>query len=307
MVWFKNDIYKQRHNTKRVDNNLNIMKLFLKDTRFSHCLFSNNPLPPIQFSEEIEWDRSNNFKDSDYIIFTDDQIYNTRNNNQKDIAWLVEPYELQPRNYLYLQNNYNNFFKILTHDSDLLKLPNSYKIPYGGCWIKKQDFKIYDKSKNLSIVCSNKTYLSGHKLRHKVIKSIGNIIDVYGNGYNSISYKLESLQNYKYQIVIENVKKDFWFTEKTANCLATGKPFVLVSGEGSLARLRDMGFQTFDSVIDESYDLAKHPYDRIKRLISSLQVLYNSSSRQQQMDSLYQLASKNCKLYNEYIQTVKKS
>lgn len=264
MVWLKNYIYKQRHNTKRVDNNLNIMKLFLKDTRFSHCLFSNNPLPPIQFSEEIEWDRSNNFKDSDYIIFTDDEIYNTRNNNQKDIAWLVEPYELQPRNYLYLQNNYNNFFKILTHDSDLLKLPNSYKIPYGGCWIKKQDFKIYDKSKNLSIVCSNKTYLSGHKLRHKVIKSIGNIIDVYGNGYNSISYKLESLQNYKYQIVIENVKKDFWFTEKLIDCFVTGT-IPIYYGCPSIHNFFDInGIITFDTVeelIEKINDLKPNHYE----------------------------------------------
>jgi hypothetical protein len=240
------------------------MKLFLKDTRFSHCLFSNNPLPPIQFSEEIEWDRSNNFKDSDYIIFTDDEIYNTRNNNQKDIAWLVEPYELQPRNYLYLQNNYNNFFKILTHDSDLLKLPNSYKIPYGGCWIKKQDFKIYDKSKNLSIVCSNKTYLSGHKLRHKVIKSIGNIIDVYGNGYNSISYKLESLQNYKYQIVIENVKKDFWFTEKLIDCFVTGT-IPIYYGCPSIHNFFDInGIITFDTVeelIEKINDLKPNHYE----------------------------------------------
>lgn len=247
-----------------MDNNLNIMKLFLKDTCFSHCLFSNNPLPPIQFSEEIEWDRSNNFKDSDYIIFTDDEIYNTRNNNQKDIAWLVEPYELQPRNYLYLQNNYNNFFKILTHDSDLLKLPNSYKIPYGGCWIKKQDFKIYDKSKNLSIVCSNKTYLSGHKLRHKVIKSIGNIIDVYGNGYNSISYKLESLQNYKYQIVIENVKKDFWFTEKLIDCFVTGT-IPIYYGCPSIHNFFDInGIITFDTVeelIEKINDLKPNHYE----------------------------------------------
>lgn len=240
------------------------MKLFLKDTRFSHCLFSNNPLPPIQFSEEIEWDRSNNFKDSDYIIFTDDEIYNTRNNNQKDIAWLVEPYELQPRNYLYLQNNYNNFFKILTHDSDLLKLPNSYKIPYGGCWIKKQDFKIYDKSKNLSIVCSNKTYLSGHKLRHKVIKSIGNIVDVYGNGYNPISYKLESLQNYKYQIVIENVKKDFWFTEKLIDCFITGT-IPIYYGCPSINNFFDInGIITFDTVeelIEKINDLKANHYE----------------------------------------------
>jgi hypothetical protein len=113
---------------------------------------------------------------------------------------------------------------------------------------------------------------------------------------------------YQIEIISETDSiSDFWFTEKTANCLATGKPFVLVSGEGSLARLRNMGFQTFDSIIDESYDQAQHPYDRIKRLTHSLQVLYTSPSRQQHMDALYQLASKNCELYNKYIQTVKKS
>lgn len=113
---------------------------------------------------------------------------------------------------------------------------------------------------------------------------------------------------YQIEIISETDSiSDFWFTEKTANCLATGKPFVLVSGRGSLARLRDMGFQTFDSIINESYDQAQHPYDRIKRLTDSLQVLYTSPSRQQQMDALYQLASKNCELYNKYIQTVKKS
>jgi hypothetical protein len=120
----------------------------------------------------------------------------------------------------------------------------------------------------------------------------------YGNVWNQ----------YQIEVVSETDAVDnFWFTEKTANCLATGKPFVLVSGNGSLARLRDMGFQTFDSVIDESYDLATHPYDRIKRLTDSLRVLYTSSSRQQQMDTMYQLASKNCELYDKYIQTVKKS
>lgn len=55
------------------------MKLFLKDSCFSHCIYSNNPLPPIQFSEDIEWDRSNNFTNNDLVIYTDNEIYNIRN------------------------------------------------------------------------------------------------------------------------------------------------------------------------------------------------------------------------------------
>ena len=32
-------------------------KIKLIDSCFAHCAYSNNPLPPIQFSDEIEWDR----------------------------------------------------------------------------------------------------------------------------------------------------------------------------------------------------------------------------------------------------------
>ena len=107
---------------------------------------------------------------------------------------------------------------------------------------------------------------------------------------------------YQIEVISETDSiSDFWFTEKTANCLATGKPFVLVSGEGSLARLRDMGFQTFDSVIDESYDLAKHPYDRIQRLIHSLNELYTSPDRNTLINKLYDLAQSNIGRYAEYL------
>jgi hypothetical protein len=107
---------------------------------------------------------------------------------------------------------------------------------------------------------------------------------------------------YQLEVISETDSiSDFWFTEKTANCLATGKPFVLVSGEGSLARLRDMGFQTFDSVINESYDLAKHPYDRIQRLIHSLNELYTSPDKNTSINKLYELAQSNIGRYAEYL------
>jgi hypothetical protein len=113
---------------------------------------------------------------------------------------------------------------------------------------------------------------------------------------------------YQIEVVSEtDSMSDFWFTEKTANCLATGKPFVLVAGTGSLARLQDMGFQTFSKVLDESYDLAKHPYDRIKRLTNSLRVLYNSPSKVQQLAMLYQIANQNIELYGKYIKSGKKN
>lgn len=198
------------------------MKIFLQDSTFAHCLFSNNPLPPIQFSEDIIWDRSQNFTNNDLVIYTDNFLTFTRNNNQKDIAWLIEPEELLPQIYQYIRQNHNRFFKIFTHDEGLLNLPNAVLIPYGGCWIKKEDFSIYSKTKNISIVCSHKKYLTGHKLRHQFVDCFKDFIDVYGNEYNPIDSKLFALKDYRYQIVIENTKRNFWFTEKLIDCFVTG-------------------------------------------------------------------------------------
>jgi hypothetical protein len=113
----------------------------------------------------------------------------------------------------------------------------------------------------------------------------------YGNVWN----------RYQIEVVSETDAMDnFWFTEKTANCLATGKPFVLVSGQGSLKRLRNMGFTTFGSVIDETYDNETNPYDRITRLTLSLQNLYTSPSKAEKLQELYRLAGQNIELYQQY-------
>ena len=109
----------------------------------------------------------------------------------------------------------------------------------------------------------------------------------------------------KYQIEViseTDAYSDFWFTEKTANCLATGKPFVLVAGPSSLARLRSMGFQTFDTIIDECYDDQKDPTSRIKHLIASLQELYKSPNKEKLLTELYKLAECNIELYQSYIE-----
>lgn len=224
------------------------MKLFLQDSTFAHCLFSNNPLPPIQFSEDIIWDKSKNFTENDFVVYTDNFLHCARNNNKKDIAWLIEPEELFPQMYQYIRQNYNKFFKIFTHDKDLLSLPNVILIPYGGCWIKKEDFYIYPKDKNISIVCSNKRYLNGHILRHECVNLFKDVIDIYGNGYNPIDQKIISLKNYRYQIVIENTKKDFWFTEKIIDCFVTGTIPIYYGCPSIGDFFNKDGVLTFDSI-----------------------------------------------------------
>jgi len=45
-----------------------------------------------------------------------------------------------------------------------------------------------------------------------------------------------------------------FFTEKISKPMLARRPFVVISNRHYLRRLRSMGFKTFDSIIDESYD-----------------------------------------------------
>ena len=57
-------------------------------------------------------------------------------------------------------------------------------------------------------------------------------------------------------VVLETIFDDskIHLTEKICRALACGHPFILAAGPGSLQYLRDYGFKTFASLMDESYD-----------------------------------------------------
>jgi len=106
----------------------------------------------------------------------------------------------------------------------------------------------------------------------------------------------------KYQIecVAEtDVFSHSWFTEKTARCLASGKPFVLFSGPGSLKTLQKFGFQTFNDVIDESYDSELTPRSRMTAMLQSLKDLYCSPDRQIKINQLTEIAKHNQLIYDK--------
>jgi hypothetical protein len=56
------------------------------------------------------------------------------------------------------------------------------------------------------------------------------------------------------------------FTEKVLKPIAVHRPFVVFAPPGTLARLRDLGFRSFGSVFDESYDDIADPVARLARI-----------------------------------------
>ena len=82
--------------------------------------------------------------------------------------------------------------------------------------------KSVEKTKNISIITSNKLVTDGHKKRFefamKLKKYFNDEIDLYGRGINDFEDKWDALAPYKYNICIENSKQDDYFTEKINDC-----------------------------------------------------------------------------------------
>jgi hypothetical protein len=102
---------------------------------------------------------------------------------------------------------------------------------------------------------------------------------------------------YAIEVVIEtNVYEIGFFTEKTTKCLAAGKPFLLFGTTGQLQKLRDMGFKTFNGIIDESYDLEPNVEKRFDMICAEIDRIAKLSSIEKTslVSELYKIA-----LYNK--------
>jgi len=194
-------------------------ELYIKDSNFGHCAFSNNPTPPVSFSKHIIWNRNEAPSGTD-VICTDYQL------DKGNIAWLLEPHDINPAPYAYVRQNANRYKEIWTHDKEFLNLPNAKWYPVGGCWLEVDERKIYDKTKMFSIIASSKNQLPGHQLRHQIIAAAGDKIDAFGPRYKQFvkntMHKVEGLADYRYHFAIENCRRDFYFTEKLIDTLMTG-------------------------------------------------------------------------------------
>lgn len=194
-------------------------KFKIIDQMFAHAVYSTD----YQESKYIQWDRTPINNNDKYIFYTDYSLDQVRNNDLTKIGWLLESPDITATSYRWLSYNNNKFDFVLTHNKELLDRDENFKFcPTGGCWIKPDDQKIYNKTKIISIIASAKRQTHGHILRHQSILEFRNKLDVYGRGYNPIDYKLDALRDYAFSLTIENTKKDYYFTEKLIDCFMTG-------------------------------------------------------------------------------------
>ena len=87
---------------------------------------------------------------------------------------------------------------------------------------------------------------------HGAITAVTNVIPI--STYNQTAFSILSETQHNNSI--------YMITEKMAKVTLGRRIFVAFAGQGFLQLLRNTGFQTFDGIIDESYDLLENDQDR---------------------------------------------
>ena len=103
-------------------------------------------------------------------------------------------------------------------------------------------------------------------------------IKIEGTDFNyNLSHftKMELYYKTKFSLIVETEAKftEYHITEKTLKCLILGHPFVVVSSFGYLKFLHKLGFKTYGSLIDESYDEIQNLDLRIDKIIEIVKKL----------------------------------
>jgi hypothetical protein len=151
---------------------------------------------------------------------------------ERVLGLMHEPFEiLDSSSYLpYIKENIGTY---ICHDKK--RFPNWPCFQEGICYLapqvpiygEKDEFENVSKPYRMSIIASDKTYFSGHALRHELIKRIlkTNLdIHIYGRGcryYQGdsrvkgiVEHKPDAFSPYEYSIAIENASYRYWVTEK---------------------------------------------------------------------------------------------
>lgn len=145
--------------------------------------------------------------------------------SKKKYAWLLESANICPDVVEDIKSNYLHYVRtydaIFTHNQELLELHRKFKFsPLYGSWIVEP--KLHNKSKLISMICSDKVMCQGHQYRLSWAQRLRGKVDFYGRGFNEIQSKEEGLVDYMFSVAIENASYASYFTEKIQDCFATG-------------------------------------------------------------------------------------
>ena len=205
-------------------NNINVSQFVgnLENT-YQNCQFyvNNSDVDAVDFwfvIDDLQLEKESAVVDPDHIYFlTAEQIHTLG-------------YYSSPNKSKFL----DQFSKIIS-SYDIYRENAEYDIPFLGWminanhgpsimaetnrdvnWLK--NLSNLEKTRTISVFCSQKTITPEHMARYKFVKSLkehfGDTLDWYGNGVQSIPEKWDGIAPYKYHIALENQSRHNIISEK---------------------------------------------------------------------------------------------
>ena len=157
------------------------------------------------------------------------------NSGLPKFIWLLESREIIGEQYKWIEDNYDFVASrvdgIFTSDQRLTEEvgPDGkflYCLSNAAPWV--MDRAVYNKSKLVSMIASNKGYTEGHKRRLKVVEKYVEKFgqdDLFGWGLGQelpLKEKSRGLRDYRFSFACENASYPTYFTEKLTDCFACG-------------------------------------------------------------------------------------
>ena len=184
---------------------------------------------PYRQSRYFMWDRYNFGLKTHF--YTHKHMLEKMGNPDRRFGMLVESEALFKSSYDLLFKHkglHKDFDLIFTHSARILdNFDNARFVPFGAAvWVKDimSDDLYKRKTKNVSILCSNKVMCPMHKFRNNIAFLCKNegLADTFGTFDGGKRADLSDvLLNYRYSICIENDIRPYYFTEKLLNAIAT--------------------------------------------------------------------------------------
>lgn len=286
--------YSNRHKILEGSSNLyneygeKLEEYFLRD-KHMRC-------SPYRHSRYIHFDRYNLGLKTHF--YSHESMLEIQGNPDNRYGFLIESPAIVPKSYKLFdkfKGLEKDFKYIFTYDANLLeKLDNARYSPfcaglYNSSFSEVDQYK--RKTKNISILSSNKLMCDLHKFRYDLAWKCKNykLADTYGTFDGGCMVTLtDTLRDYRFSICIENLSSPYFFTERLVAALANqtvpiylgaqkiGEKFnpnwiIQISTKSDIdSILKECTKENYESRIDAILD----NYERVKEYLNPFDYLY---------------------------------
>ena len=198
-------------------------RISLLDSNWKHIGINAGSFVQEDPPQKFRWDRED--LTHDILVLTDKHIHEVDNyHNKYKVCMLGEPRVIATDAvYDYAMNNWQKYDLILTFEKKILDAcPNAVWYAFDGSFIPLRQWKIYPKSKNISIIGSEKGWTYGHVYRREIIEKFKDQFDIFGRSYKQFDTTLEPLQDYRFEVVVLNCDEPYYWSDRLTDCFHTG-------------------------------------------------------------------------------------